>query len=111
MIFVQADMPGQPWWCQAPVAKVDGGRFSTKVVFGDDFAPSGSEFRIVGIVTRTREEATQVRRRFQATGPARRLSAIGRTRCHASVNCHPDAPALARVWGCHAPSSPPEVIQ
>ena len=30
VIFVQADIPGQPWWCQAPVAKVDGGRFSTQ---------------------------------------------------------------------------------
>ena len=28
VIFVQADIPGQPWWCQAPVEKVDGGRFS-----------------------------------------------------------------------------------
>ena len=57
VIFVQADIPGQPWWCQAPVAKVDGGRFSTKVVFGDEFTPSGTKFRIAGIVARTREEA------------------------------------------------------
>ena len=57
VIFVQADIPGQPWWCQAPVAKVDGGRFSTTVVFGDELTPSGTRFRIAGIVTRTREEA------------------------------------------------------
>jgi serine/threonine-protein kinase len=57
VIFVQADLPGQPWWCQAPVAKVEGGRFSTMVVFGDEFTPSGTRFRIAGIVTRTREEA------------------------------------------------------
>jgi hypothetical protein len=57
VIFVQADIPGQPWWCQAPVAKVDGGRFSTKVVFGDEFTPEGTRFRIAGIVTPTREEA------------------------------------------------------
>jgi serine/threonine protein kinase len=57
VIFVQADIPGQPWWCQAPVAKVDGGSFSTNVVFGDEFTPSGTKFRIAGIVTRTREEA------------------------------------------------------
>jgi eukaryotic-like serine/threonine-protein kinase len=57
VIFVQADIPGQPWWCQAPVAKVDGGRFTTKVVFGDEATPSGTKFRIAGIVTRTREEA------------------------------------------------------
>jgi hypothetical protein len=57
VIFVQADIPGQPWWCQAPVAKVDGGRFTTKVVFGDEFTPQGTRFRITGIVTPTREEA------------------------------------------------------
>ena len=57
VIFVQADIPGQPWWCQAPVAKVDGGKFSTKIVFGDELTPSGTKFRIAGIVTRTREEA------------------------------------------------------
>ena len=57
VIFVQADIPGQPWWCQAPVAKVEGGRFSTKVVCGDELTPSGTRFRIAGIVTRTREEA------------------------------------------------------
>jgi hypothetical protein len=57
VIFVQADIPGQPWWCQAPVDKVDGGGFSTKVVFGDEFTPSGTRYRIAGIVTRTRDEA------------------------------------------------------
>jgi serine/threonine-protein kinase len=57
VIFVQADIPGQPWWCQAPVAKIDRGRFTTKVVFGDEFTPSGTKFRIAGIVTRSREEA------------------------------------------------------
>ncbi len=57
VIFVQADIPGQPWWCQAAVEKVDGGRFSTKVVFGDESTPHGMKFRVAGIVTRTREEA------------------------------------------------------
>jgi eukaryotic-like serine/threonine-protein kinase len=57
VIFVQADIPGQLWWCQAAVAKVEGGRFTTRVVFGDDFTPSGTKFKIAGIVTRTREEA------------------------------------------------------
>jgi hypothetical protein len=57
VIFVQADIPGQLWWCQAPVEKVDGGRFSTKVVFGDGVTPHGTRFRIAGIVTRTRDEA------------------------------------------------------
>jgi hypothetical protein len=57
VIFVQADIPGQPWWSQAPVEKGDHGRFSTKVVFGDELTPSGTRFRIAGIVTRTREEA------------------------------------------------------
>jgi serine/threonine-protein kinase len=57
VIFVQALIPGQPWWCQAPVARVDGGRFSTQVVFGDEFTPSGTRFRIAGLVARTREEA------------------------------------------------------
>jgi serine/threonine-protein kinase len=57
VIFVQADIPGQPWWSQAPVEKLDAGRFSTKVVFGDEFTPPGTKFRIAGIVTRTREEA------------------------------------------------------
>jgi len=57
VVFVQADIPGQPWWCQAAVAKVDGGAFNTPVVFGDEFTPSGTRFRIAGIVTRTREEA------------------------------------------------------
>src|SRR5262249_51948041 len=60
VIFVRADLPGQPWWCQAPVAKVDGGKFTTKVVFGDEFTPSGTKFRIAGIVTRTHEEALTV---------------------------------------------------
>jgi hypothetical protein len=57
VIFVQADIPGQPWWCQAPVATVDGGRFSTQVVFGDEFTPPGTKFRIAGIISRSREEA------------------------------------------------------
>jgi serine/threonine-protein kinase len=57
VIFVQADIPGQPWWCQAPVTKVDGGRFNARVVFGDDFTQSGTRFRIAGILTRTHEEA------------------------------------------------------
>ena len=57
MIFVQADIPGQPWWCQAAVTKLDGGAFSTPVVFGDEFTPSGTRIRIAGNVTRTREEA------------------------------------------------------
>jgi len=56
-IFVQADLPGQPWWCQAPVAMLDGKRFTTKVVFGDEFTPSGTRFRIAGVLARTREEA------------------------------------------------------
>ena len=57
VIFVQALIPGQPWWCQAPVANIDGGRFTTQVVFGDDLTPSGTKFRIAGLVARTREEA------------------------------------------------------
>ena len=57
VIFVQALIPGQPWWCQASVANIDGGRFTTQVVFGDEFTPSGTKFRIAGLVTRTREEA------------------------------------------------------
>jgi hypothetical protein len=57
VIFVQADIPGQPWWCQAPVEKVEGGRFTSTVVFGDEFTPSGTRFRIVGIVTPAREDA------------------------------------------------------
>jgi eukaryotic-like serine/threonine-protein kinase len=57
VVFVQADIPGQPWWCQAPVGKLEGKRFSTKVVFGDDFTRSGTRFRIAGVLARTREEA------------------------------------------------------
>jgi hypothetical protein len=57
VIFVQADIAGQPWWCQAPVAKVNGGAFSTQVVFGDEHTPSGTRFRVAGIVARSREEA------------------------------------------------------
>jgi serine/threonine-protein kinase len=56
-IFIQADLPGQPWWCQAPVTMVEGRRFTTKVNFGDEFTPSGMKFRIKGVVARTREEA------------------------------------------------------
>jgi eukaryotic-like serine/threonine-protein kinase len=57
VIFVQADIPGQLWWCQAPVENVEGGKFSTNVVFGDGVTPRGTKFRIAGIVTRTRDEA------------------------------------------------------
>jgi eukaryotic-like serine/threonine-protein kinase len=57
VFFIQADIPGQPWWCQAPAERMEDGRFSTMVVFGDDFTPHGMKFRIVGIVTPTREEA------------------------------------------------------
>jgi hypothetical protein len=57
VIFVQADIRGQPWWCQAHVAKIDGGKFNTEVGFGDEFTPSGTKFRIAGIVARTREQA------------------------------------------------------
>ena len=59
IIFVQALIPGQPWWCQAPVANIDGGRFTTEVVFGDEYTPSGTKFRIAGLVARTREEAVK----------------------------------------------------
>jgi serine/threonine protein kinase len=57
VIFVQADIPGQPWWCQAPITKLDGGKFTAKVVFGDELTPSGMKFRIAAIITPTREEA------------------------------------------------------
>jgi hypothetical protein len=57
VIFIQADIPGQPWWCQAPVTTIEGGRFTTKVVFGDEFTPPGTKFRIAGIVARSRDEA------------------------------------------------------
>jgi serine/threonine-protein kinase len=57
VIFVQADIPGQPWWCQAPVASVENGRFTTAVVFGDDSTPPGTRFRIAGILAPSHEEA------------------------------------------------------
>ncbi len=57
VIFIQADLPGQPWWCQAAVTQVDGGKFTAKVVFGDESTPHGMKFRVAGIVTHTREEA------------------------------------------------------
>jgi len=57
VIFIQAEIEGQPWWCQAPVTKLDGGRFSAKVVFGDDDTTPGMKYRIAGIVASTREEA------------------------------------------------------
>jgi hypothetical protein len=57
VIFVQADMPGQPWWCQASVARIDGGSFIAKAVFGDDLTPSGMRFRIAAIIAPTREAA------------------------------------------------------
>jgi eukaryotic-like serine/threonine-protein kinase len=57
VIFVQAIIPGQPWWCQAAVENVDGGRFTVEVVFGDERTPSGTKYRIAGVVARTREEA------------------------------------------------------
>jgi WD40 repeat protein len=63
VIYVQPDIPGQPWWCQAPVAKIDGGKFTTKVHFGDELTPSGTKFRIAGIVARTREEALEFNKR------------------------------------------------
>jgi len=57
VIFIQAMIPGQPWWCQAPVTKDEGGRFTAKVVFGDEFTPSGTKYRIAAVVAPTREEA------------------------------------------------------
>ena len=57
VIFVQADIPGQPWWCQAPVARVESGKFTAAVVFGEDSTPPGTRFRIAGILTPSREEA------------------------------------------------------
>ena len=65
-IFVQAALPGQPWWCQAPIARVDGGKFSTQVIFGDEFTPSGMKFRIVGVVARTHEEAIKFQTGYKA---------------------------------------------
>ena len=77
VIFVQALIPGQPWWCQAPVANIDGGRFTTQVVFGDEFTPSGTKFRIAGLVARTREEALrfQIGNKVQALPEGLRRSA------------------------------------
>jgi hypothetical protein len=65
VLFIRADIPGQPWWCQAPVARVDGGRFRTPVVFGDERTLRGTRFRIAGIVTRTRDEALKFNRGSQ----------------------------------------------
>jgi hypothetical protein len=66
VIFVQALIPGQPWWCQASVANIDGGRFTTQVVFGDEFTPSGTKYRIAGLVARTREEALKFQIGYKA---------------------------------------------
>ena len=86
VIFVQADLPGQPWWCQAPVTKLDGGRFTAKVVFGDELTPSGMKFRIAAIAYPHSRRGAQVRARLQATGPSRRFAANGGGRFHASMS-------------------------
>jgi hypothetical protein len=57
VIFIQADLPGQPWWCQAAITQVDGGKFTAKVVFGDESTHRGMKFRVAGIVVPTRDEA------------------------------------------------------
>jgi eukaryotic-like serine/threonine-protein kinase len=57
MIFVQADIPGQPWWCQSPVTSVEHGGFRSEVVFGDEQTPHGMQFRVVAVVAPTREAA------------------------------------------------------
>jgi serine/threonine-protein kinase len=59
VIFVQAMIPGQPWWCQAAVTKVENGRFTTEVVFGDERTKSGTKYRIVGLLARSSEEASR----------------------------------------------------
>jgi hypothetical protein len=57
VIFVQADIPGQPWWCQSPVTLVEHGEFRSGVVFGDEQTPHGMQFRVVAVVAATREAA------------------------------------------------------
>ena len=57
VIFVQADIPGQPWWCQSPVTSVEHGEFRSAVVFGDEQTPHGMQFRVVAVVAPTREAA------------------------------------------------------
>jgi hypothetical protein len=57
VIFVRADIPGQPWWCQSPVETVDGGKFTTNAVFGDEFTKSGTKFQVAGIVAPTHDDA------------------------------------------------------
>jgi eukaryotic-like serine/threonine-protein kinase len=57
VVFVQSAVPGQPWWCQAPVESVDRGKFTAKVVFGDEKTPGGTTFRIAVLEARDREEA------------------------------------------------------
>jgi hypothetical protein len=66
VIFVQALISGQPWWCQAPIANIDGRRFTTEVVFGDESTPSGTKYRIAGVVARTREEALKFQIGYKA---------------------------------------------
>jgi serine/threonine protein kinase len=57
VIFIQAMIPGQPWWCQAPITKVEGGKFTAQVVFGDESTPSGTKYRLAGVVAPTQEAA------------------------------------------------------
>ena len=58
VIFVQAASPVKHGGVRPPSRRSTAGSSARPVVFGDEFTPSGTKFRIAGIVARTREEAS-----------------------------------------------------
>jgi hypothetical protein len=51
------DQGQQPWYVQPWIESLDDGKFSAQVFFGDANTPSGTQFRVVALVERSREDA------------------------------------------------------
>ena len=62
VVLVKPLAGDQLWWVQSPVEEVRGGRFTTPVLFGNDETKSGTQFRIVILVAKTKDEAMKFER-------------------------------------------------
>jgi hypothetical protein len=62
VVLVRPLAGDQPWWIQAPVEEVRGGRFSAPVLFGNDDTKTGTQFRVVIVVANSKKDAMKFER-------------------------------------------------
>lgn len=58
VVLVQPELPGEPWYVQPAVTKLNpDGTFSTQVYIGNTTTPPGTQFRIVVILAKSHAQA------------------------------------------------------